>query len=139
MTVDLTLEADGGQAAGGEMADADAPAAAPMATVVSDDGTTTNAAEVVKYVGTRTFLLQNGVWVETTFDPSTMTTIKVQFASDDYFRLLELRPDLAEAFALGSRVVAVSNGQAFEVTEEEQAPLDFEALGSVAVVGTRID
>src|SRR3712207_9509326 len=66
----------------------------------------------------RSFVLQDGVWTETTFDPSAMTTIKVQFASDDYFKLLELRPDLGEAFALGSRVIAVSNGQAFEVTEE---------------------
>ncbi|MCC6791488.1 MAG: hypothetical protein IT336_07390 [Thermomicrobiales bacterium] len=58
-----------------------------------------------------------------------MTTIKVQFASEDYFTLLELRPDLAEAFALGDKVIAISNGQAFEVTAEEQPALDFTTLG----------
>jgi hypothetical protein len=57
-----------------------------------------------------------------------MTTTKVQFASDDYFALLDRYPDLAEAFALGDRVIAFSHGVAFEVTPEEQPPLDFSAL-----------
>ncbi len=84
----------------------------------------------VRIVGHRTFLLQDGVWIETTFDPSSMTTIKVQFVSDDYFKLLELCPDLADAFALGDRVIAISNGIAFEVTPDAQAPIDFATLGA---------
>jgi hypothetical protein len=83
----------------------------------------------VRVVGNRTFLLQNGVWIETTFDPSTMTTTKLQFAGDDYFKLLDLYPDLAEAFSLGDHVIALSHGHAFEVTPEAQPPIDFTALG----------
>ena len=84
---------------------------------------------VVRAIGNRAFVLKDGVWIETTFDPSTMTTVKVQFGSDDYFRLLDLRPDLGEAFALGERVIALSGGIAFEVTPDEQPPLDFTNLG----------
>jgi Ca-activated chloride channel family protein len=89
------------------LADADV-AAAPEATA---DGT-----EVVRLVGSRTFVLQDEVWVETTFDPETMTPTRVAFASEDYFALLAERPDLARAFALGERVIAVSGGEAYEVT-----------------------
>ena len=46
------------------------------------------AAEVVKQVGSKTFLLQDGVWIDTAFDPSKMTTVKVGFGSDEYFDLL---------------------------------------------------
>jgi hypothetical protein len=59
-----------------------------------------------------------------------MTTTKVQFASDDYFKLLDLYPDLAAAFSLGDRVIAISNGVAFEVSPDAQPPIDFAALGA---------
>jgi Ca-activated chloride channel homolog len=98
----------------------DAGAAAP-ASFESDEA-------AVRSIGDRAFLFKDGLWTETTFDPSTMETVKVQFLSDDYFRLLELHPDLAEAFALGERVIAISDRVAFEVTTEEQPPIDFEAL-----------
>ncbi|MER3439159.1 MAG: hypothetical protein C4346_17090 [Chloroflexota bacterium] len=84
----------------------------------------------MRTIGNRAFVLQDGVWIETTFDPSVMSAVKVQFGSDDYFRLLDLRPDLGEAFALGERVIAVSGGVAFEVTVEAQPPLDFDQLST---------
>jgi len=90
---------------------------------------TDHAAEVVRIVGTRTFIRQNDIWTDTTFDPSTMTTVKVQFASDDYFALLSANPDLADAFALGEKVIAVIDGVAYEVAAEVQAPLDLAGLG----------
>ncbi|MGH2531160.1 MAG: VIT domain-containing protein [Thermomicrobiales bacterium] len=86
-------------------------------------------AEQIRSVGARTFVNKEGVWIETTYDPSRLETIKVQFASEDYFRLLKVRPDLAEAFALGERVIAVSDGVAFEVVAEEAPAIDFEGLG----------
>lgn len=113
-----------GEAAVNAAADQGALQDAEMAAAPAEE-----AADVVKIVGNRTFVLQDGVWIETTFDPSAMTTIKVQFASDDYFKLLELRPDLADAFALGDHVIALSNGQAFEVTPDAQPPVNFDSLG----------
>jgi Ca-activated chloride channel family protein len=87
-------------------------------------------ADQVIVIGSRAFLLLDGVWTETTFDPSTMTTVKVQFLSDDYFALLAAHPDLAAPFGLGERVIAFSGGIAFEVTAEEQPPLDPAYLGA---------
>jgi len=104
--------ADEAQLAGGAGGDA---APAPSSAEYADQ---------VIVIGSRAFLLVDGVWTETTFDPSTMSTVKVQFLSDDYFALLAAHPDLAEPFALGERVIAFSNGVAFEATAEEQPLLD---------------
>jgi Ca-activated chloride channel family protein len=77
------------------------------------------AADIVQVVGSRTFRLIDGVWIDTAFDPDTMTTIKVAFLSDDYFALADARPDLAAAFALGSNVIAIADGDAYEVLGED--------------------
>jgi Ca-activated chloride channel homolog len=95
-------------AAAGSMQEADA---ALPGTVESDGG-------AVRTIGSRAFVLQDGVWIETTFDPSAMETVKIEFASDEYFELLAANPDLAEAFALGDRVIAISDGVAYEVTSD---------------------
>jgi Ca-activated chloride channel family protein len=83
-----------------------------------------DAANVVKIVGSRTFLFSNGVWIDTAFDPTAMTATKVEFASDDYFTLLAARPELSAPFALGSRVIAFADdGSAYEVTDASAPPL----------------
>jgi hypothetical protein len=46
-----------------------------------------------------------------------MTTVKVSFLSDDYFGLAGARPQLAAAFALGRRVIALADGVAYEVID----------------------
>lgn len=79
-----------------------------------------DAAEVVRVVGSRTFRLLDSVWYDTGFDPDSMTTLKVPFLSDDYFALADARPDLAEAFALGQRVIAIADGQAYEVVGTDE-------------------
>jgi Ca-activated chloride channel family protein len=101
----------------GGLADADvAPAPQSSGSGGGDNGTGEGGeGEVVRIVGARTFVLQDDVWIETTFDPSTMTATPIEFASEEYFQLLEEHPDLADAFALGSRVIAISGGQAYEV------------------------
>jgi Ca-activated chloride channel family protein len=88
----------------GDLAGAEAPAAPAS-----------NALELVRIVGARTFVLSDGVWVDTAFDPQSMSPILVAFLSDDYFSLLEARPELAAYFALGARVIALSGGSAYEV------------------------
>jgi hypothetical protein len=77
------------------------------------------AADIVQVVGSRTFRLLDGVWIDTAFDPDAMTTIKVAFLSDDYFALADARPDLAAAFALGSNVIAIADGEAYEVVGDD--------------------
>ena len=75
------------------------------------------AASVVKILASRTFVLSEGTWTDTAFDPQKMQTVKVTFLSDDYFALSKARPELAAAFALGERVIAISDGTAYEVVE----------------------
>lgn len=79
------------------------------------------AADVVRLAGSRTFRLVDDVWIDTAFDPDTMTTTKVPFLSEDYFALADARPDLGDAFALGSRVIAFAGGVAYEVVGAEEA------------------
>jgi Ca-activated chloride channel family protein len=73
------------------------------------------ASSMVKVVGDRTFVLSEGKWIDTAFDPDKMQTTTVKFLSADYFRLLGEKPELAEAFALGDQVIAISDGTAYEV------------------------
>jgi Ca-activated chloride channel family protein len=82
------------------------------------------AAQVVRLVGSKTFLLQGGVWIDTAFDPSKMTTVKVGFGSDEYFDLLAARPEWGAYFALGARVILVAEGVAYEVVESRGGPVD---------------
>jgi hypothetical protein len=82
------------------------------------------AAEVVKRVGSKTFLLKDGIWIDTTFDPSQMTTVKVGFGSDEYFDLLAARPDWGLYFAVGDRVIFVAEGTAYEVVEGAGGPVE---------------
>ncbi len=74
----------------------------------------------VRVVGSRTFVLQEGVWVDTAFDPQKMQTVKVAFLSGEYFALTRSHPDLAAAFALGSSVIALSDGTAYQVVPSDE-------------------
>jgi Ca-activated chloride channel family protein len=80
-----------------------------------------DAADIVRIAGSRAFRLVDGVWIDTAFDPDSMTTLKVAFASEDYFALAASRPDLAAAFALGDRVILLVGGEAYEVVASDEA------------------
>jgi Ca-activated chloride channel family protein len=82
------------------------------------------ARQVVQLVGSKTFLLQDGVWMDTAFDPSQMTTVKVGFGTEDYFDLLEARPEWGAYFALGNRVIFIGEGTAYEIVEGEGGPVE---------------
>ncbi len=75
------------------------------------------AAQVMRLVESKTFVLQDSVWTDTAFDPSQMTTVQVGFGSDGYFDLLASRPEWGVYLALGERVIFVAEGVAYEVVE----------------------
>jgi Ca-activated chloride channel family protein len=83
-------------------------------------GPSGEALNVVRIAGAQTFRLIDGIWMDTRFDPESMETIKVPFLSDDYFALADARRDLAAAFALGQRVIALADGEAYEIVEVDQ-------------------
>ncbi len=74
-----------------------------------------SAAEIVRVAGSHTFVLSDGVWTDTAFDPDTMVPLRVAFLSQDYFALAQARAELAAAFALGSQVIVVSQGVVYQV------------------------
>ncbi|MFC1996078.1 VIT domain-containing protein [Chloroflexota bacterium] len=93
------------QAAGeGAMRDAESISAPPA-----------EAANHVRIVGPRAFVRSNDAWVDTAFDPDLMQTVEVAFLSDDYFALVAADPQLGAAFALGTSVIAISDGIAYQV------------------------
>lgn len=125
------------QAAGeGALRDADSISAPPA-----------EAANRVRIVGPRTFVLSDDIWVDTAFDPDVTRTVKIAFLSDDYFALAAADAQLGAAFALGSKVIAISDGIAYEVVsadssvpaveipeqEKPQAPAETEATSTAAV------
>ena len=74
------------------------------------------AAEV-KHVGEKAFVLHDGAWTDTRYEPDLMETVKVGFGTDGYFDLLATRPEWGKYFALGQHVIVVLEGRAYEVTE----------------------
>jgi Ca-activated chloride channel family protein len=95
-----------------------APTAAPSSV---GDG---RSSVVIQSVGDQTFLLRNGVWTDTQFDPSKMTPTKIEFNSDAYFALLANHPDWGKYLALGSRVIVVVNGAPYEITDDGSGASD---------------
>jgi Ca-activated chloride channel family protein len=94
----------------GVLAGADSAAAAPLENIAQ-----------VRIAGTRTYVFNEGVWVDTAFDPNLDKTTKVAFLSVDYFDLVRAKPNLAAAFALGERVIAFADGEAYEVLPEDES------------------
>ncbi len=76
------------------------------------------AGEAMQYAGDRTFVWRDGAWIDTLYDPDTMTPVEVTFLSDEYFNLLDLDPAVGEFLALGDHVLFVWDGTAYEVKPE---------------------
>ena len=99
-------------------------AAVPVNMSVSTgiDGTSkmVRVSEVLKNVGSKTFLWRNDTWIDTTFDRS-MKTKKVAFLGEEYFDLISQVPVLGSYFALGERVIVVHGGQAYETVAEDDS------------------
>ena len=106
------------------LTEAEAPAAPPSGLGGGETDEYGNEISPVRYVGDKTFVLNNGVWTDTTFDPDRMTPVEVSFGSDDYFALVAARPELGRYFALGDHVIVVLDGTAYTVREGEAPPVD---------------
>lgn len=117
----------------GAMEDADAPVPSSI-----------EAANSIRNLGSRSFVNVDGVWVDSSFDPENMDTVKVDFLSEDYFALVAARPELAAAFTLGARVIAFADGIYYEVlapdaqsdaVEIPSAPLSDESTSGEGILG----
>ncbi len=106
----MPTAAPSGQVAVQKAADAGAMQGAASAPEVMG-----GASSTVRVLGARTYVLSEGKWIDTAFDPDTMQTTVIEFLSQDYFDLVAAHPELADAFALGEKVIALSEGVAYEV------------------------
>lgn len=73
---------------------------------------------LIRIVGARTFVLQDGIWTDTAYDPDRDELIRVGFLSTDYYKLAGSREDIAAAFALGQSVILMLDGKAYQVVAE---------------------
>jgi Ca-activated chloride channel family protein len=105
--------------AAGNLAAAEVAAPAPMATMTPGGEGGGVAQIAVQFIGSKTFVLSNGVWTDTAYDADVITPEEVGFASDAYFALLDAAPDLGRYFALGERVLVVVGDVAYEIVPGE--------------------
>jgi Ca-activated chloride channel family protein len=114
------------------LAEAAAPALAPtMAPGIAGGATDEWGYEInpIKYAGDKTFILHEGIWTDTAFDPDKMETVPVSFGSDDYFALVATRPEWGRYFAIGEHVIVVLEGTAYEVREGDAPALELPEPG----------
>jgi Ca-activated chloride channel family protein len=76
----------------------------------------------VRHVGSKTFVLHDGVWIDTVFKPDTMNAERISLGSQAYFDLLAARPAWGHYLALGDRLIFVADAEspliAYEIVEE---------------------
>jgi Ca-activated chloride channel family protein len=66
-----------------------------------------SASEPVRVAAGRTYIFRDGGWIDSEALTSPGKQLKVKFLSKAYFELLQARPELKAAFALGERVVVI--------------------------------
>ena len=100
-----------------EMAAAEAPMTLSLATTPAnqDNAFGSVVQELVRVVGSKTFILRDNIWMDTAFDKDVHEVQEIGFASDAYFDLLSTAPSLGRYLALGQEVLVVLEGQAYQI------------------------
>jgi Ca-activated chloride channel family protein len=71
-----------------------------------------------QFVANKNFINQNGKWVDAEFkQENKLPEVKIKFASNEYFDLINKEPDLAQFFALGKQVIVVWKNKIYRVLE----------------------
>ncbi|MFN2635451.1 MAG: VIT domain-containing protein [Gemmatimonadaceae bacterium] len=82
----------------------------------ADEASGIAAGASVRRAGNATFVLRDSVWTDVRYKKSG-SVLRVQPFSAAYFKLLEIVPDLKEAFSLGDRVIVAGRNMAIELTQ----------------------
>jgi hypothetical protein len=89
-----------------------------VVTVTSENEQVYFNQKIAQQVGVKTFYQANNLWQDAEFKPeANLPEIKVQFASDEYFTLVNQEKELAQFFALGEQVIVVYKGKVYRVTK----------------------
>jgi Ca-activated chloride channel family protein len=89
-----------------------------------------NEGIISRRVGTRTFVLRDSVWTDAR-PTDGMRVVKVKAYSTAYFALVRALPDLAEAFALGDRVIVRGASVVIDVGPEGDEQMTTADIASV--------
>lgn len=73
----------------------------------------------VAQVRNHAFILRDGVWADTRYDPQQMQPRKIRFGSDAYFALLNTHSEAGKYLSLGRNMIIILDGQAYEIAEGE--------------------
>jgi Ca-activated chloride channel family protein len=76
-----------------------------------------------RVVGDKTFVQRDDAWIDSSYQEG-MDVTKIGYGSDNYYDLLGERPDWGAYFALGEHVIFLADGQAYEVSEGDYAPVE---------------
>jgi Ca-activated chloride channel family protein len=76
----------------------------------------------VTRAGNVTFVLLDSVWTDVRYK-KTGTVLRVKPFSDAYFKLIEIVPDLRDAFSVGERVIVAGRSMAIELTSSGKESL----------------
>ncbi|MCB0172365.1 MAG: VWA domain-containing protein [Anaerolineae bacterium] len=107
------------------LAEAEMAAPMPMPTATPGVGGEADAADgvadvpSVTTVGSKAFVLKDGIWTDTAYDPTLMSTTPLPFPSAEFLDFLTANPDAGQYFALGSQVIVVIDGAAYETVTGE--------------------
>jgi Ca-activated chloride channel family protein len=113
-----------------------APTAMPMvgAEAVADSQVNTSLVQsergggaessAIQVVASRAFVLRDGIWTDTAYDPEKMRVRRIQFGSDDYFELLAQHPEWGRYVALGEQVIFVTDAGAYQVGLHAPGPVE---------------
>ena len=100
------------------------------ATSLADaDGSLSKSADI-RRVGSRTFQLRGGKWVDMARRDSTQV-VKVRAFSEAYFKLIDAIPELRDVFAIGDKVVVAGKGIAIEIGDDGMSTIDATRLRQV--------
>ena len=80
-----------------------------------------------KQIGSKTFRLQDGIWVDTTHTPQ-HTLLKIKRGSQAYHDLLKALPELKAYFEIGKHVIVNIGKYSIEIADEGKTTLTEEEL-----------
>jgi Ca-activated chloride channel family protein len=71
-----------------------------------------------QYIGTKNFINDQGNWIDAEYKKdANLREVKIRFASNDYFQLVNKETDLAQYLSIGTRVVIVWKNTVYRIIE----------------------
>ena len=82
----------------------------------AEDMASQAASTQIMYKEDKTFLLKDGVWVDSEYKDGSPAT-EIRFGSDEYFRLAAEKPGIVKYLSAGSKVIIVFQGVNYRILE----------------------